>query len=302
MRDSVVGDSWIQQTAQANPVHRVVDKDGKPTGDICTGPVRLCFVNLDEPGAQSDPTKEGKYGAALLFTPYADMSIFNEEYYKILGSMFPEYYDQASQQYHGLQSPFHNQAEKMRFGGFTPGLTYMNCTSKYKPPVVDPRFNPIVNLRDKAYAGVWAICTVKPYGYGKQPPQPKKGVAFGLQSVMIIGDDTRLGGGAPDAKTQFSGVNVNAPIVQPNMSNMPQHGAPAPAGIPGYTAPQNTAHMHAPAPHVPQTHYAAPSAPAPLAGAPAAGFVPPPPGSHGAPAATQYTPPTEDDDTSFLNV
>lgn len=242
VRDSIVGDAWIQSTAQAVPIQRVIDPaTGQPTGDIITGPVRLVWSNLFDlperkPGQQSDP----KYGTTLLFTPYADPTIMYEEYYKILQTEFPEHYSAQTGKYEGLQSPFHDQAEKPMLSGYTAGCIFMNVSSKFKPPVTDVRFNPIVD-KSKVYPGVWAICTLNAYGYGKNPPQPKKGVNFGLQSVMIIGDDNKLAGGGPDVRQQFQGVNlagITAPIVRPDvMVGMPS-AAPAPAAaIPGYTAP-----------------------------------------------------------------
>jgi len=302
MRDSIVGDTWIQQTAAAVPVQRIVDQaTGNFNGDIRTGPVRLAFDNLFQPPAPKPNQQSApKFGATLLFTPWADFTIFQEEYYKLCGQQFPEYYDTGSGQYYGLHSPFLQQAEKVKHGGFTPGLICMNCTSKYKPPIVDARMNPIVDT-SKVYPGVWAICTLRAYGYGKNPPQPKKGVAFGLQSVMIIGDDTKFGGGAPDPRKQYAGVNVAAPVVRPDFANIPVGGAPAPApGIPGYTAPgggvpQMPGVTHAP---IPQQHYTPgqgftqPPAGVPTASAPL-------PGAY-APTATTY-PTNPDDDMSFLN-
>lgn len=238
MRDSIVGDAWIQQTAQAVPMQRILDEHGQPTGDILTGPVRIVFDNLFDLPQATATMQNPKFGATLLFTPFADFTIMYEEYYRVCGAMFSSYWDQQSQQYHGLHSPFRNQSEKLKFGGFTPNLVFTAATSKFKPPVVDARYNPIVD-KSKVYPGVWGICAVNAYGYND--PR-KKGVAFGLQSVMIIGDDTRLGGGPADPKAQFKGVNVAAPIVRPDIAqHMPQGSNPAPGmppmpGMPGRPA------------------------------------------------------------------
>ncbi len=236
VRDSIVGDNWIYQTAQAVPMQRVLDEQGQPTGDILTGPVRLAFDNLFELPPVTPTMQNPKYGASLLFTPYADFSVLYEEYYAVCAREFPEYYDAGTQQYVGLHSPFRDQREKQKFGGFTPGCLFITSTSKFKPPVVDTRYNPIVD-QSKVYPGVWAICAVNAYAY-KDPR--KKGVAFGLQSVMIIGDDTKFGGGAPDpTKTMAAAKGIQAPIVRPDVARgMPQGQQPAqPAGIPGYTQP-----------------------------------------------------------------
>lgn len=266
VRDSIVGDDWILQTMRNVPVQRIIDPaTGNFNGDIITGPVRLAFDNLFDLPPANETNKNPKYGTQLLFPPNVDFTIFYEEYYKACAQHFPENYVPETQQYMGLHSPFRDQAEKLKFGGYTPGCVFMTVSSKYKPPVVDSRMNPIVD-KTKVYPGVWAICVVNTYDYGKNPPQPKKGINFGLQSVMIIGDDTKFGNQGPDVKAQFKGVNVTAPIVRPGvgagMAGM-NPAAPAPAAaIPGYTQPGGGVArpgMPGQVPHVPQTHYVPPA-------------------------------------------
>jgi len=278
VKDSIVGDAWIQQTAQAVPVQRVLDENGQPTGDILTGPVRLAFCD----GLMDGEGEEGseKYGATLLFTPFADFRIFEEEYWAACGREFPNLWN--GHQYSGLHSPFHDQGEKAQYKGYTPGCKFINSSSMFRPNIVDMRHNPIVD-KSKIFPGVWAICGVKPYAYGKvarnDGKPTKKGIAFGLQTVMILGEDTRFGGGPADTKTMYKGMgNVTAPIVRPDLANSvpsPQPQPPA-QGIPGYTAPGGGA----PQPHgqpsqpfsMPQTHYQ-PTFPAgnvPAPGAPTA--------------------------------
>ena len=261
IRDSIVGDAWIQQTAQSVPIQKVVDATtGNETGDLLTGPVRLAFDTLFELPQPSAQLENPKYGAALLFTPLAEFTLFHEEYYRVCAAEFADHYDAASGQYYGLHSPFRDQAEKAKFGGFTPGCVFMTCTSKFKPSVVDARGNPIVD-QSKVYPGVWAICAVNAYSY-KDPR--KKGIGFGMQSVMIIGDDTRFGGGAPDPNKTFAAAKgaIQAPAIQPGQvaGNLPAGGQP-PANAPGAVPPPPAGGTHAapsaspagqPAPPVPQ--------------------------------------------------
>lgn len=298
VRNSIVGDQWIYQTAQQVPIQHVIGDDGNPTGDILTGPVRLAFDNLFDLPQPTKDMPNPKFGASILFTPYADFTLLYNEYYAVCAREFADHYDANSGQYYGLYSPFRDQGEKLKFGGFTPGCVFMSCTSKYKPPVVDARGNPIVD-KSKVYPGVWAICGISAYAF-KDPR--KKGVAFGLQSVMIIGDDEKFGGGAPDPNKTFAAAKgVAAPIVRPDLSRMPT-GQP---GAPG--APQP-----GPAPNIPQQHYSPQPAAAPQYGAPqmpgqpvhrpAAPAQPQYPQQPVYPAQPQYPQPVqEDDDYSFLN-
>lgn len=289
MRNSTIGDNWIRQMAEMNPIGPVLDKDGRPTENILTGPVRLAFVNLLKPDTRTNDDgspREGKYGSIILFTPFSNMQPFYDAYYAKLAAEFANHYEPTSGQYMGVHSPFHDQAEKaIKYEGFTPGLPYLTVTSQYKPQIVDARMNPIVD-ENKVRAGVWAILSVNPYAYGKggagRKAQPKKGVGFGVQSVMIVGDDIGFGGGAPDPKQQFAQARVQAPTASPAAAfGQPMQHAPAPS-------PQQAIYGQ---------HAGAMGAPQGFGGAPAYA---PPAGAYQAPG---YAPaPAEDDDMSaFLN-
>lgn len=285
MKNSIVGDAWIQSLMQMVPVQRVVNEKGELTGDVLSGPVRLSFVNLFElPKPRAGQQGEPKYGCAILWPPMADLSILIEEYYKVAAAVFPEHWNPATNSYYGLHSPFHDQGEKFKYDGYTPGCQYMTVSSKFKPQIVDTRGNPIVDPA-KVYAGVWAVVGLKPYAYGKNPPQPKKGPGFGLQSVMILGDDTNLAvpKGA-DASQMFKGqiaAALPAPIARPDLSRMP---APPP-GMPG-----NGPALYPAAPTIPPGGYStAPGMPQTISTTYRA--APPPPTPPATPA---------DDDLAFL--
>lgn len=234
MRNSKIGDAWIAQAQRDIPISFVIDASGQPTRNILTGPVRLCFPDLFQPAKaqKRDDGSEGmgKFGTQILFPPGADFSVLHAEYFRILAEQFADYRDGATGNYYGLYSPFRDQAEKCaKFPGYTPGCVFITCTSRYKPPVVDRNMNPVVDA-NKVYPGVWAVLSINAYAFGKSPPQPKKGVAFGIQSVMILADDEKLGGGAADPKTQFKGVAVAPPAGAPAaMFGQPQPTPGAPA-------------------------------------------------------------------------
>jgi hypothetical protein len=260
MRDSIVGDDWIARTAQAVPIQKVIDPETQqPTGDFLTGPVRLMFPTLFHLPQPTEKSPNPKYGATLLFTPYADFTLFYEEYYTIAGREFPDAYNASTGQYYGLHSPFRDQGEKAKFNGFTPGCTFVNASTQFKPPIVDAQSNPVLD-ESRAYPGVWAVCAVNMYAF-KDPR--KKGISFGLQSVMLIGDDQQAGGGGADPNTMFGGVKgaIQAPTVTAaHMQGMPQ-GAQPPAA-PGMPAPPPGGTYAPPAaPGMPGQPPAAPAAP-----------------------------------------
>lgn len=222
IRDSVVGDAWIQQTAKACPIQRYIDPTtNQPTDNFITGPVRLSFCDLFKLPPVTADNSDPKFGATLLFTPFADARLLQEEFNRIAQIKFSDRYNPHKGEYNGVRSPFRDQSEKLKFSGYTPGCFFLSCGTNFRPPVVDIRMNPILD-ESKVYPGVWAICMINAYAYNN----PKNsGITFGLQSVMIIGDDTKLSGGGIDPRAAFKGVNVQAPITRPDFSaGMPSTG------------------------------------------------------------------------------
>lgn len=232
MKDSIVGDAWIRECCAANPVQRVIDAQGQPTTNLLTGPVRLVFCDaLFEAKQQmrTDPNSKKKFGTGVLFTPFTDLSLFWEDYYRICASDFAKEWNAAMNIYQ-VDNPISDQGLKAgKYGGFTPGLMTTTMTSDYKPPIVDARGNPVTDER-KVYPGVWAIVSCNAYASGKG--FPKKGPRFGLQTIMLIADDKPLSGGAPDPRAQFAQVQVKPPIAVPPGS----FGAPPPHAPPGATS------------------------------------------------------------------
>lgn len=290
MRDSIVGDDWIRRTLAACPVQPVIDPTtGQPTGDFITGPVRLAFFNAFTLPPPSPKEENPKFGGSMLFTPEHDLSLLNAEVARVAWETFQDKYNAETQQYYGVRFPFRNQAEKSKFNGFTPGAMFCTATSQFKPPIVDIRGNPITDPA-KVYPGVWAIPTVNCYAY-TNPKNP--GVGFGLQSVMIIGDDTNTGGGGgADTNVQYAQIKgaISAPTVTAGQVQSAQPSAPGAPPAP----PMPGAHGMPPgaAPSAPPVPPAAPYAP-PAAHQPAMppAAAPPPAGLPGmAPAQPQYTP------------
>lgn len=209
----------IQKMVAGNPCVRL------ESGDIRLPPARLSFTNLDKPGRNlNDPTKEGKYGANLVF-PFAGADLLaplvatrND----LLKATFPNNPTGA-----GMKNPFKNQAERVApdkggtnpagksFGGYVPGLVYISATGNQRPSMWKPPFvqgNPtavitVEEINEAFYPGAWAIAVVRAYA-SKQSANP--GVFFGLQSLFKLADDNKLGGGGGiDPKAAFGGIQID---------------------------------------------------------------------------------------------
>lgn len=197
-------------------------------------PARLSFANIAKPGKNlNSATEPGKYGSNLLFTPNADLTLLKQLRDKTLAAAFP-----ANPTGVGMKNPFRNQADRVAPAdgganvkgkstpGYTPGWTFIIPTSNYRPALWVPPFVPgptgvlaptpfqgsEAEMDNMFYAGCWCIAVVNAYKAGNaQNP----GVFFGLQSLLKIADDEKLGGaggGAGANPAAFGGVSIDASV------------------------------------------------------------------------------------------
>mgnify|MGYP000718200289 CR=1 FL=1 len=186
------------------------------TGNIRTCPVRLSYPHLFVAKAQTgDDGKPGRevYSAALLFPLGADISLLRTAAAEVAADKFGPAWAKRN-----LHSPFRDQDERADGDGNLPsgyasGAIFMNVNANRDYP-------PGVRLRDMQpakpsdiYPGCWAIVTLRPYAF--DTPK-KKGVSFGLQNVMKLCDDERLGGGGvAAADKEFAPIDAHRHHVLP---------------------------------------------------------------------------------------
>lgn len=279
---------WIAQVVAQNPI-QMVDE-----ANVRSCPVRLSFPNLFRPTSVEEG-KEPTFNVTLLFPP-VDISLLHQVAGAKMLEAFPNYL-QNGQWLDGLEWPFKDQAAKAaKLEGYTSGSPYLSISSKYRPAVVDSRQVPIID-EARVYPGVWGLAVMNCYDWNYK--NMKRGVSFGLQTLMILADDRKLGGGAVDTATAFAGVHAPAP----QAADMMPHGNVAGAvHMPPGTAPmappaplaQPPAPAAPPAMAPPATAYAPPAAAAPPP-APAVAPAPAPPavpvGATGAPPSPPMAPP-----------
>lgn len=200
MDASKMTDDWVRDVLARNPCLKL------DNGNVRTCPFRASFPNIFEKGKPIAPNPEGKYGTTLLFPAIADLSVLRAEATAVAFAKWPGLKDGSLKM--SLHTPFRDQAEKQQFEGYSPGSIFMTATSERQPPCVDTRLAPVVD-RNKVYPGVWAIATLRCYDFDKGV---KKGVTFGLQSIMIIADDTQLGGGGSDPTQDYAGINIDQTV------------------------------------------------------------------------------------------
>ncbi len=222
MRDSRMDPAWIERQVARNPIRQMED------GMFRTCPVRLAFPNVFKVQSRKRDDSEEvneSYNTTLLFPPGANEQIDTtlwQAWVTICKAKFPKNWGADGAPF-GLHWPMHDCKDNQQYTGYTPGLRYVACNSRFKPQVVDAAMNPIVD-ESRVYPGVWAIVKLNLYTYENR----KKGAGFGLQNIMIIGDDTKLAGGGSDPKKDFDGVSVDAAYDTASMFGGPGPVPPAP--------------------------------------------------------------------------
>lgn len=223
---------WIRQAVASNPLQKLEN------GNWRTPPVRLAFTSLFKPEFNKNmKNAEPKHGTVVLFPAGVDYTAIDAEIAQFAMKEFPDHYNAQVNQFFGLVLPFRDGAEKsMQYDGYMAGQRFCSSTSKFRPQVLVPgaagAWVPVTD-ESKVYPGVWAILTLNIYSYGKGAKGPeKKGVGLGLQNVLIIADDNRLGGGGgSDPAKDFGGVQISQDTnFQNMMGSAPTGVAP---GMPG---------------------------------------------------------------------
>lgn len=205
VKDSKISAAYLDKLIADNPVKAVVDvKTGLPNGNFLTGPTRLSFCDQL---FKSKPNDQGveQFGTSFLFPLGVILDVLSQAATQAVSVTFPQNMTANGFNWSGIHSPFHDQGEKTaKYSGYLPGAYYFGSSTLFKPRVVDLNMNDIVDEK-RVYPGVWAIGAVNTYTYNKK----KKGVGFGLQSVIIIGDDSNIGGGkGGNPAADFAGIAV----------------------------------------------------------------------------------------------
>lgn len=221
-KDSRMSLDWVTRACMQNPVGPIYDDKGQMTGNYSTGPVRLSFPNLFTMTKPKRGNGRETYNVAGLWPPGVDITALSQAATACAADAFKQNITPAGFVWDGLESPFHNQLIKTtQYQGYTPGAVFFNAKSGFKPRIVDPNMNDIID-ENRVYPGVWAIVAVNLFAFNNMT----KGVSIGLQSVMIIADDTNIGGGGQvDPRKAFAGVKIDATV---NVAK--GFGVPAPVG------------------------------------------------------------------------
>lgn len=196
--------AWVQRVVTENPCKEI---DG---GNVVTCPIRFGFPNLEKPQKAMEEGRPDKYTLTLLFQPGSDVGPIKAKMMEVAkaewGSDLEKFV--ASDSFH---NPIQDQGKKA-YDGFIAGLPFITATSERKPAVVMQNMAPYTG---RIYPGQWGIIVIRPFAFNtrnKGGTVMKRGLGFGLQSVMIVADDTEFGGGSVDPRTAFAGVKIDSDV------------------------------------------------------------------------------------------
>ena len=174
---------------------------------VLTGEVRLSYVHLTEPYANStQPNAKPKYSVTLLI-PKTDVATKMD----IEKSIEAAAQDAVSKQWGGfrppqLESVLHDgdgvRKNGTPFGEECRGHWVMTASSEQKPQVVGMDNITCQLAPQDIYSGMYARVTVRFFGYANSG---HKGVGCGLGNVLKTRDGEPLSGGA-SAASDFTGI------------------------------------------------------------------------------------------------
>lgn len=160
---------------------------------VITNPVRMGYVNLLQPRAQTEGA-EPKYSVQLLI-PKTD----TETLKAIKAAVHSVYEGAKSDKLKGIKedrvtTTLHDGDEEgdLETHPELKGMMYMNVSSKTKPGLVDAMRNEITDS-ELVYSGMWGRVSINFYAYNTSG---NKGISAGLNNVQKTKDDDFLGGRA----------------------------------------------------------------------------------------------------------
>ena len=165
---------------------------------LVTPRFRVAFAQVFTPKV---PQSGGpaKYSLTAIFEPGTDLSEMLRIAKTAVDTKWP---DETTRPI--LRKPFRKGEEKKQFEGFAdvPGKIFCSLSSKFQPQIIDHLKVEIFTEAD-FYSGCWARATVNAYTYD---PKGNTGVAFGLNNIQKLGNDTSFAGRV-DASEDFDATD-----------------------------------------------------------------------------------------------
>lgn len=157
---------------------------------------RLSYPTLFEARAAEEGGRK-LYSASLVFDREAQKTPQYKELERVAQETMKEFFKGKIPT--KAKGPFRTDWEEK---GYPEGSTFINCSSKQRPNVVDHRKEPITDP-ELVENGYYAILSVRAYGYNKKG---NCGVSFGLGNVQVVKYGEPFAGGRSRAEDDFDVV------------------------------------------------------------------------------------------------
>lgn len=172
-----------------------------PRVKLLSPKARLSFPNLFRAKA-AEEGQEPKFSCTLLFSPEAQATPeFAAMKAAAAAAVTAKWGDKIPA---NLRNPFRKAEEKADKQGYEAGWVFINVSSKERPGVVQNTPAGMQRVIDEAdvYPGCFVIASISPYAYDQKG---NRGVSFGLNNVLKVGDGEALGGRSKP-EDDFAGV------------------------------------------------------------------------------------------------
>lgn len=150
--------------------------------DVVTPEFRIVFPNIFEPKAFDD-SGDPKFQFIAVFPKGTDLT----EIRQLVKEKYDEAFPKGASNAH---SPFREGNEKVDdWGEVFRDATYIRCTSKRKPSVVDSAKNAITD-GSTVYSGCYARAVISAYSYDRTG---NRGVSISFSAIQITRNGEKLG-------------------------------------------------------------------------------------------------------------
>lgn len=159
----------------------------------------ISFPNTHKPRPRSEDGAP-VYSLSILFDKAAQSTAAYKALFAECERLAKEISAEKKINLSAVRLPFLDAGEKAgQYQGYAPGVTYISPWSKFKPGVVGPDREDIIDGQD-IFAGQMARVNVTPFKWSKSG---KHGVSFGLNAVQILKLDAERLDGRKSAKQIF---------------------------------------------------------------------------------------------------
>jgi hypothetical protein len=165
--------------------------------DVVTPEFRLVFPSIFEPKSFDDGS-EPKYQFIAVFPKDADLT----EVRQLVKDTYNEAFPKGANNAH---SPFREGNEKVDdWGEVFKDATYIRCTSKRQPSVVDSSKVAITDA-DSVYSGCYARAVISAYSYDRTG---NRGVSISFSAIQITRHGKKLGFDSSKLVNKFSAIDA----------------------------------------------------------------------------------------------